>query len=702
MKKYLKKFLGIQLLFLFSLPVFAQEPCATDAYNLEQAESDPELMKSRLEFFNHLYSSKDIPNNGMLNKKKAVSVIPVVFHVIHEYGEENVSVEQIEDALRVLNEDYRRRNADTSKTRAEFKARAADMEVEFKLAKIDPNGNCTDGITRNVSSYTDGGDELVKSIIQWDSKKYLNVWVVKYIARNASETGYVLGYATLPGGSASSDGIVIRADFLGSIGIASQTYAGRVLTHEVGHWLGLLHPFEGGCHTNSNCNTRGDGICDTPPVFEASYKCPTDNNTCSSDSPDENDMTENYMDYANGVCQNAFTNGQKTEVLKILNNNSYRRPNVLSSNHIATGINSTVACAPKPDFHIVSRNTVVCPGSEVEFEDLSWNGDVSDRTWTFEGGTPSVSTFENPKVTYSKEGSYKVTLKVTNAKGSNTITKTAFITVLPAVGPLEAPVEENMEDGNRLKDWTLGTEGIYGWKIETKNSFSGTTSLRCNINAFTPTNTKFSMITPAVDMTALKGLNPKLSFKVAYSLREANAGELLAVYASSDCGNTWSVLKGYVGSTTLSSKSGQNPDWVPSSPGDWKTLSADINKLNFDASSNLLFKFDITSRAGNSIFIDDINIGQYNVGIDPFSELDSELMISPNPSTGDVRVQFSNTRSAIDEVYISDLTGRTIIRSTYTGDKEFDQSFHLTEAGVYFVKIGSKGAYLVKKLIIAR
>ena len=136
--------------------------------------------------------------------------------------------------MRVLNEDFMRLNPDTVDTRDIFKGVAANCNIQFKLATTDPYGNCTDGITRTVSPLTNGGDEDAKKLIDWDRKKYLNVWVVKSIGRAAN----ILGYARLPTSRDKvGDGIIILSDYVGTIGTGNSNYMGRTLTHEIGHGL---------------------------------------------------------------------------------------------------------------------------------------------------------------------------------------------------------------------------------------------------------------------------------------------------------------------------------------------------------------------------------------------------------------------------------------------------------------------------------
>lgn len=303
---------------LFFLQTNAQhfEPCATDYAYQDAVRKHPELLAIESKVNEQVRAQV---NQVVMNKRGKVLYVPVVFHIIHENGSENITQAQVMDQLRIINEDFRKKagtNADSQDPLA------ADMEIEFRLAQYDPNGNKHDGINRIFSTLTNNAYNSVKSLSYWDAKKYLNIWVVKSITvPGISET--VLGYAQLPFQLSSlptTDGIVIKADQVGTIGSGSPSQAGRTLTHEIGHWLGLYHPFQGGCvgGTSSNCASQGDLVCDTPPVADASFGCNTNRNSCTNDVPDKKDMVKNYMDYSDGNCLNTFTIGQKERVTNLL------------------------------------------------------------------------------------------------------------------------------------------------------------------------------------------------------------------------------------------------------------------------------------------------------------------------------------------------------------------------------------------------
>jgi len=239
--------------------------------------------------------------------KNEVIVIPVVVHVLYHNSLQNIGNEQVLSQLTVLNNDYRRLNADVVNTPEPFRNIAADARIVFCLAKVDPNGRYTSGI---IHKYTNeelflsddemkfssgGGDDA------WDSKKYLNIWVCNLFGRT-------LGYGVLPGGDANRDGVVIQYDVFGTTGTVTSPFnKGRTTTHEIGHWLGLRHLW-------GDAVCGDDGISDTPPQQASNSNCPSFPHTSSCSDNSYGDMFMNYMDFTDDACMNMFTQGQKTEM----------------------------------------------------------------------------------------------------------------------------------------------------------------------------------------------------------------------------------------------------------------------------------------------------------------------------------------------------------------------------------------------------
>lgn len=232
--------------------------------------------------------------------------IPVVFHVLHENGPENIPDSQIRSQMEVLNEDFQKLAGTPGD------GPGANPLIEFYLAQIDPFGECSNGITRHVSPYTNAGLSLtpLQEIVYWPGINYLNVYVVK----DAGSTGGgpVLGYYN---GMRFSDAVVVRSKNIGRTGIiAPPHHTGRTLTHEVGHWLGLKHPFQrdGTCdgNTRATCRTAGDWVCDTPAEYDSDNGCYEPENSCIDVPVDYLDLPGLYMNYYDDECMDRFTPGQ--------------------------------------------------------------------------------------------------------------------------------------------------------------------------------------------------------------------------------------------------------------------------------------------------------------------------------------------------------------------------------------------------------
>lgn len=272
--------------------------------------------------------------------------IPVVFHILYNSPDENVKTEKIIEQVNVLNRDFRRKNADTVNTPQAFVPYAADMEIEFQLAKSDPAGRSTDGIVRKYTpvKYWMSDDNMKFNSTYgdnaWDSKSYLNIWVCNLKSE--------LGYSVMPGADLSKDGIVITYIAIGGNG-SSITNKGRTLVHEAGHWLNLKHIWG-----DSYCGE--DDVNDTPKQSTYTPGCPSGiRRTCGNN--DAGDMYMNYMDFTSDGCMNLFTKGQKQRARALFEPGGYRN-SILSTKAFNT---PTIFAAPLPDFYPRWKEAQVYP-----------------------------------------------------------------------------------------------------------------------------------------------------------------------------------------------------------------------------------------------------------------------------------------------------------------------------------------------------
>ena len=672
----------------------ASAQCGTDEYNHNLVKDKLSEGQNYAEYLESIYDIK-YDESVDLKTKKATRTIPVVFHVIHAYGDENISKAQIEDQLRVVNEDFQRQNADASNTRDFFKSRAANFNIEFKLARIAPDGSYTEGITRTydpvnmIENYEDGSSEAKSTVSAWDRSRYLNIWVVKRI--ESSRAGTILGYAQLPGGPASTDGIVMIHDRVGTIGTANSSGKGRTLTHEIGHWLGLYHPFQGGC-------SGSDGVDDTPPVAEASYGCTASQNpnTCNTDFPNEIDMVENYMDYANGSCMNAFTNGQLARVNGFLASNQYRARNIAASNLVATGVNTNPVSIPKADFWYDDPDKkVICAGQSMKFKDFSYNGDIIQRTWKFEGGTPASSSAVNPEIVYNTPGVYKVELDVANSAGGSTASQILFVTVLPNVAESKAPFGQDFESNTSVNSWQFekDLEGN-GWERNTLIGYSGNNSIMAYVDENTPQSLRMKAISEAVDVSEYE-VPLNLHFKYAYARRVSSASEILLVLGSVDCGQSWATLKAYNSTNLVTGP--VSPNWEPQSKSDWGRASISLSKYKDE--TNLFLRFDVISQQGNSVFIDDINIGEFALST-PELYQEQTWKVIPNPAQNSFIIKTENNTPK-GKILVRDLTGRLLLEEQINSEQMTVNSSGLPN-GLYILSVMNENKVWSSKLIISK
>ncbi|MBL7797833.1 MAG: hypothetical protein JNJ90_15160, partial [Saprospiraceae bacterium] len=334
------------------------------------------------------------------NADAALYTIPVVVHIVHQNGVENISDAQVAAGIQML-------NAAFANTGYYDQGNGAATPFRFCLARRKPDGSATSGINRIASPLTDlimeTQDLPLKNLSRWNPEHYLNVWLVRAVTSQSSGPG-VAGYAYFPAAHGTDiDGIVMEAQYFGS----AEAETG-VLIHEAGHYLGLYHTFEGGC-TNADCTKDGDRVCDTPPDQSIAWlPCGTPANTCSTDaqsgfSTDQTDMTINYMDYATLACYNAFTTGQSDRMEFFFHE---ARASLLDSKGCLDPCTAPVSAA-----FAASAGPVLNAGTSVDF--FCPGPNVATWAWTVNGAPAG----DQPGLSYAftVPGQYIVQLTVQGA-----------------------------------------------------------------------------------------------------------------------------------------------------------------------------------------------------------------------------------------------------------------------------------------------
>lgn len=556
--------LFIKLLFIMLLTntqISAQEErCGTNLYTDLLIQKYPEYAREKAKVNSQTQKWLNQHSNYT---PKAIITIPVVVHVVWNTNQENISDAQIFSQIDILNADYRRTNADAINTPIVWNSVAADCEIEFCLATIDPNGAATTGITRTQTSQTSfsiQNDGMKHSssggIDAWPNEYYLNIWVCDL-------GGGLLGYATPPSNFLSNeDGVVIGYRYFGSTGTAQPPYhRGRTTTHEVGHWLNLEHVWGGW----GSCGN--DNVSDTPTQEDENYSCPSfpeSPNSCGTTNAN-GDMFMNYMDYTNDACMNLFTNGQKARMISAINQ---YRPHLLNHN-LCTG------SAPNPSWECINGGCVD-PGNG--------NGTYSNYS-TCVANCACVS-FLPPINEGFQSNNLPNSWSIMNNDGNTTweITNTTGYNSNSCIYINNADYAANGEYDDLILpvlDLTILNSGYL--------TFDYAYCLWTDPNA------------------------------------AQIWSDTLQVIISNDCGNSWQKLWEKAGAALVTTTPIFNAfSWTPNNINDWK--SEIINLSNYINDDDVVIKFRNVNQYENNLFLDNINIGNSTTNINNISLSNKRLI----------------------------------------------------------------------------
>lgn len=625
-----------------------------------------------------------------------VLTIPVVFHIIHDYGVENISDDQVRDAVRILNEDFRKLNPDTTQIVDAFKNVAGDSQIEFRLANKAPDGSCTNGIEHIQSFHTYSGDDNAK-LNPWPRNKYLNIWTVKSLDDGIA--GYAYFPADVNGNSnAGIDGVIILSSYVGSIGSGS-SLTSRALTHEIGHTMGLPHTWG---YNNSPGVDCGDDDIDDTPITKGWTSCNLSGAKCNVNIIEN---VQNYMEYA--YCSKMFTTDQGLTMQGVLNSSTAQRNNLWTTNNlIATGTDDDIetVCAPVADFY--SPVKMACVGGSITFYDVSTNGMVTDRTWTFQDGDPSTSTETDPMVSFTTPGWKTVTLSVSNSQGENTMTRGYYVYISSETADHLADFHENFEDPNSfVNDWLVYNPSANNSTfLRTSTAgYQSTSSVKLS-NYHSQDGDIDQLISPSYDLSS--GGTRYLNFMYSCASATAstsNINDRLSIYTSSDCGKTWLIRTSIIGQNLANA--GYFPNsFAPGNSNQWVAKSVLLPSTLYVP--NLRFKFEYrTNGYGNNLYLDNINVSSFMVGIDDPDASSFAMNISPNPISENSVLNIHQLMNSDVTIQVVDMQGR-VNEVVYRGKlSEGDHQFNLGSlmnqpAGLYLLIMDDGVTIQRQKLVV--
>lgn len=693
MKKFLSILFGIAALSVSAQTSQTIEKCHTYEMTDKLIEEHPEIVGIIQEAEASLEQTRRNPN---LAKDGDIYTIPVVFHIVHNYGEENISFEQIQNAIDVMNEDFSAQNADAESVNSAFEDLVADVGIQFALAQRDPDGNCTNGVVRTVNALTSEGGENLKEISPiWDRSRYMNIWVCRDIASGAA--GYTYYPSSLAGSfGETNDGIVVRSDYVGRIGTSSYQRS-QTLTHEVGHWIDLPHLWgsTNSPEEDSNCNSD-DGISDTPNTIGWT-SCIMSGESCGS-----LDNVENYMEYS--FCGKMFTLGQSQRMRNALESSVAERSNLWQEENLEfTGVNlEPEICSA--DF--TSNKRVVCVGESIQFSDLSYNG-VQERTWVFEGGEPAGSSLATPMVAYTEPGTYAVSILASDGNNEATLVRNNFIRVLDTAHTA-IPFYEGFEELEGLNtndedQWfTLNNSGGIDWEITDQASYDGEKSAYLNGFENEDNQTEY-LYSQTFDLSELSD-NAVLSFEYACARRSFNTEGQLRVWITKNCGEHWSIRETLDEDELFTVSGNYSQPFFPESQDEWQTVVID-NISSVFTNKEFRVRFEYLADNGNNLFIDNINlVDGSTLSITERNRLNERVKTYPNPTQQISTVEFNLAEAESQfEIRLIDLSGRLLDRiysgSMPAGNQRIDVDLGDLDSGVYLLQFTSSSGSFAKKIV---
>ncbi len=647
MKKNFSSALAICLLFC-SMALSAQQNyhrCSSAEHLQDQLQADPSLADRMHEIENQTALFLQSNHSG----SRAVVTIPVVVHVVYNTSAQNISDALILAQIAQLNLDFARANTDAGSTPSAFAALAANTNIQFCLAQRDPSGNATTGIVRKATTVTSfSTNDAVKNNANggdapWDATKYLNLWVCNL-------GGGLLGYAQFPGGSATTDGVVVLYSSVGSMttpGTAAPYNYGRTATHEVGHWLNLYHIWG----DDGTACTGSDNVGDTPNQADENYGCPAFPTVSCSNGPN-GDMFMNYMDYTDDGCMNMFSTGQAARINALFGTGGSR-----------VGLLTSLGCQP-----VVVVGCGVPAGSTTGITTtaatLSWGAVGNAVSYNYQWRAVGAATWNTGNTTstsvalsaLSQSTNYEWQVQTICASQTSAFGAYAFTTATPSTC---TDIYESNNSSSTAKTPVLNT------------NLTGFITPSTDVDWFKFTTTTTGGTRVKVDLTNLPAdydvvlYKSNASTKLATGANRGTTSESVK-YNTSSTGTYYVKVYGYSGAT----------------------------------SATACYTLKISTSTSNFKLIDGSDEG---TTIEAVAE--PVLKLYPNPATDKLNIEFLSTTTGAAKLSVYNLSGQKVFTAeTETTEGINTQSINTNALsnGVYIFEVYSNGETQRMKFTIAR
>ncbi|WP_162555661.1 T9SS-dependent choice-of-anchor J family protein [Reichenbachiella versicolor] len=677
----------------------AQHRCGTSIHN--EKINHPAFNGQRPKFEEWIRSKRINKSRTLSTSSDEVKTIPVVFHVIYNGFDSNLEEARILDQMVTLNEDYLRQNPDATETPSYFVDVAANTKIKFELAKQDPEGLPTNGITRTYNPTSKFGFEegdKISRIIHWPTDQYLNIWVVDMEVVKLGEAQFP--NSDEPGLEGElelfyeSDGVIMNYRYIGENYVTAtkfQSY-GRTLTHEIGHWLGLFHTFEGNCEIRDDDREiaiGGDWLYDTPAQsIDFQRKCPDEDvfGGCGTHKV----MFQNYMDYTNDECMNLFTEDQSTR-MNIILENSPRRKSLFSSKALEDpisydldlGISKIISptfgnCSGLVNPSVMVRNYGSNDIDNFDIRLIKNNIVVESITVEDLDGSDSkipILELETYEVMFSEieiKSSDIIEFEILSVNGTgdeNVDNNNKETTVFVAVDTSSPNLVFNNFEDQSFGQWaTVNPDATTSNWIIRNTPFETDPNYALKLPYYGSSDDGMDyLISPSLDLSGASRFS--LSFDYAYSKLSGIESDGLAIMISKDCGTTFEkddILE-TMWATELATTTSNKLDFTPVGPGDWKSYSIDITDDKYLNKDDIVIAILGLNGNGNNIYLDNLMLEIEYFDYDLKIESISQVPLTTCSETLTINAEIKNNGGSVDApVVVNNFTLTTTYGETTT------------------------------------
>ncbi len=648
--------------------------------------------------------------------------IPVVVHVVHNYGTELVADTSIYKMIELVNSYFLKTNPDTANIIDKFKPVAANTQIAFKLATIDPNGNQTKGVEHIFTYLTYANTNYLdqSKLGQWPQEKYLNIWTVSSLDLSAGYpyTAYDASYEP------NYDGVMVIADYI---------LYGAALTHYIAKYLDLP-PTCGGCCAGCCSGPRpcidGDGIADTPPCWiDFPYDCShLYDTTC--DTPNR----QNIMFAYDTSCAIMFTYGQGQYMQNVFqldfgNRDSLITPHTFS----ATGMSQPMPdMMPVADFSAsntyfnptVPPKHFFCQGQNVVFKNESWNDTIVAVSWTFSNNAniPASTSLTNVVNKFHQPGWVTVSLAATgNNTGTTTLTNTNAIYIADSIATSAVGYAQEFNPGSGMDKWPMFNYYNNGFKWQLANtgyydnSCLEYTSYDTRTNpqnlTGTPQGDIDDVFTPAFDLTGFADscyLN-FMSSGAAHTSKAYLMNDTLEIDYSTNQAQTWNKLIALTGSE-LDNKGKITSPYIPTASSGWMPHAISLPAVARTGYTIFRLRYHPNGDSagistGNNFYLDNFNFNGFPESVQVIDQMADGISLMPNPthSTSYIIIK-DKTAILTAKIVVTDITGKvvyeTIARNnTNTARVELPENVFASK-GLYLVHVTTDRMNQTEKLVV--